>query len=95
MIFNSGWGKDDIWGLTYAELFDYVKIFKDHEAEKIFNLAKSFTLYNFESTSMAMHGKKREITKFLSTLRNRKLNVETPTNDYNIDDQFKGVGLGE
>jgi len=94
MIFNSGWGKDDIWSLTYAELFEYVQMFTDYESEKIFNLQKAFTLHNYESTAMAMHGKKQEVNKFLNTLRNRKLKIDVPTADNDIEEQFKGAGFG-
>lgn len=89
MIFNSGWSKSDIEGLTYRELVNYVNVLFKTEAEKLFDFFKMFSLYNCESTAVGTHGKKSERQSYMNAVFKKKLVIEHEDDDH-FDNQFEG-----
>lgn len=92
MIFKSGWSRKDIEDLTYKELFEYVEIYYRMHTETLFEFFKAFSAYNCESTSVAVHGKKRDLDKYLKQVNRRRLSLQMESS--NLKDQFTETDFG-
>lgn len=91
MVFKSGWSKQDIWSLTYKELFEYLIHYFEIYSDDLLTLFKSFCAYNAQSSAIAYHGKKGDVDKYIKAVS--KMAVKTKEEN-NLDDRFKGVDFG-
>ena len=89
MVFDSGWSRSDIDGLTYKELFEYVGAFDKLQAEREFDFWKAFSIYNCESTTVGTHGKRSERSNYLNSVKRKKMIVNQDEDDH-FDNQFDG-----
>lgn len=88
MIFNTGWSRQEIYELTYRELFEFVELFYKQYYEKLFDFFKMFCINNAESSAVAFSSESGSLRKYADDVKKRSIYlVESVPDD--LDKQFE------